>query len=159
MRDKIDYLNHIINEESEINFIKELDEYLAKEDNLFNKKFDWWFFSKLDETTDDVYIPWHNPNTEKIERFKPDFIFWLFKGRKYYILFVDPKSTTYTDYEHKVDWYKRIFEKEGSPKPFPFQNYEIKIILSLYCDERKRVSEGGYQKYWFDNIHKILEVI
>jgi superfamily II DNA or RNA helicase len=44
MRDKIDYLNHIINEESEVNFIKELDEYLAKEYNLFNKKFDWWFF-------------------------------------------------------------------------------------------------------------------
>jgi len=156
---KIDYLNHIITEESEIKFIKELDDYLAERNNLFDKKFDWWLFSKLDETTDEVYIPWYNPKTEKIERFKPDFIFWLCRGRKYYILFVDPKSTTYTDYEHKVDWYKKIFEKEGSPKPFPFQDYEIKIMLSLYCEERKRVSEGGYRKYWFDNIHKILEEI
>jgi superfamily II DNA or RNA helicase len=156
---KIDYLNHIITEESEVKFIKELDEYLAQEGNLFDKKFDWWLFSKLDETTDEVYIPWYNPKTEKIEHFKPDFIFWLCKGKKYYILFVDPKSITYTDYEHKVDWYKRIFEEKGVPKPFPFQNYEIKVILSLYCDDKKRVSEAGYQKYWFDNIHTILEII
>ena len=109
---KIDYLNHIINEESEVKFIKELDEYLAKEGNLFDKKFEWWLFSKLDETTDDVYIPWYNPKTEKIERFKPDFIFWLCKRKNYYILFVDPKSITYTEYECKVDWYKKFFEKK-----------------------------------------------
>jgi superfamily II DNA or RNA helicase len=156
---KIDYLNHIITEESEVKFIKELDEYLAKEDNLFDKKFDWWLFSKLDETTDEVYIPWYNPKTEKIEHFKPDFIFWLCKGKEYYILFVDPKSITFTDYEHKVDWYKRIFEEKGLPKRFPSQSYEIKVILSLYCDDKKRVSESGYQKYWFDNIHTILESI
>jgi superfamily II DNA or RNA helicase len=158
-KQKIDYLNHIIQEESEIKFIKELDEYLAEEDNLFNKKFDWWLFSKLDETTDEVYIPWYNPKTEKIERFKPDFIFWLSRGKEYYILFVDPKSITYTEYEHKVDWYKRTFEKGNHPQPFSFKNYKIRVILSLYCEEKKRVSEGEYQKYWFDNISKILEAI
>ena len=156
---KIDYLNHIITEESEVKFIEELDKYLAKEDNLFDKKFEWWLFSKLDETTDEVYIPWYNPKTEKIEHFKPDFIFWLCRKREYYILFIDPKSIAYTDYEHKVDWYKRIFEENGSYKDFPFQNYKIKIILSLYCDDKRRVSKGSYRKYWFDNIHKILETI
>jgi len=159
LHQKIDYLNHIITEESEVKFIEELDKYLAKEDNLFDKKFEWWLFSKLDETTDEVYIPWYNPKTEKIEHFKPDFIFWLCRKREYYILFIDPKSITYTDYEHKVDWYKRIFEENGSYKDFPFQNYKIKIILSLYCDDERRVSGGSYRKYWFDNIHKILETI
>ncbi|MGC8776296.1 MAG: DEAD/DEAH box helicase family protein, partial [Minisyncoccia bacterium] len=51
-KQKINYLNHIIEVESEIKFIKELDDYLSKEDNLFDKKFDWWMFSKLDETLD-----------------------------------------------------------------------------------------------------------
>ncbi|MCD6283865.1 DEAD/DEAH box helicase family protein, partial [bacterium] len=95
---KIGYLNHIITEESEIKFIKELDNYLMRKDNLFNKKFNWWLFSKLDETTDDVYIPWYNPKSNKIERFKPDFIFWLKEKRSknYYIVFIDPKGTEHT---------------------------------------------------------------
>jgi hypothetical protein len=157
-KDKIDYINHIISEPSEVKFIKNLEKYLEKEDNLF-KKFDWWFFSKIDETTDNVYLPYYDPNIHAIREFKPDFIFWLCKGKKYYILFVDPKSRTYTDYEHKVDWYKRIFEEGENPKTFSFQNYKIKVILSLYCDDKNRVSEGGYKKYWFDNIEKLLKQI
>jgi hypothetical protein len=153
---KIDYINHIISEPSEVRFIKNLEEYLTREYNLF-KKFDWWFFSKIDETTDNVYLPYYDPNIHAIREFKPDFIFWLCKGKKYYILFIDPKSRTYTDYEHKVDWYKRIFEEGENPKTFSFQNYKIKVILSLYCDDKNRVSEGGYKKYWFDNIEKLLK--
>jgi hypothetical protein len=153
---KIDYINHIISEPSEVRFIKNLEEYLTREYNLF-KKFDWWFFSKIDETTDNVYLPYYDPNIHAIREFKPDFIFWFCKGKKYYILFIDPKSRTYTDYEHKVDWYKRIFEEGENPKTFSFQNYKIKVILSLYCDDKNRVSEGGYKKYWFDNIEKLLK--
>jgi hypothetical protein len=41
---KIDYLNHIITEESEIKFIKELDDYLAERNNLFDKKLIGGFF-------------------------------------------------------------------------------------------------------------------
>jgi len=154
---KIDYINHIISEPSEVRFIKNLEEYLTKEDNLF-KKFDWWFFSKIDETTDNVYIPYYDPDLHAIREFKPDFIFWTCKGRRYYILFIDPKSKTYTDYEHKVDWYKRLFEnkKDNSLKTFQFQNYKIKVILSLYCDDKNKLSEG-YKKYWFDNIGKLLK--
>jgi len=34
-------------------------------------------FSKLDESLDEVYIPYYNPNMNKISRFYPDFIFWF----------------------------------------------------------------------------------
>jgi len=156
MRDKIDYLNHIINEESEVNFIKELDEYLAKEDNLFNKKFDWWFFSKLDETTDDVYIPWHNPKTEKIERFKPDFIFWMKEknNKNYYIVFIDPKGTEHAEAYRKIDDFKKIFEN----KIFFYDGFNIKLVL--FCKPKdKAFVINEYKKYWPDNIEQILKAI
>jgi hypothetical protein len=156
MKYKIDYLNHIINEESEVNFIKELDEYLAKEDNLFNKKFDWWFFSKLDEATDDVYIPWHNPKTEKIERFKPDFIFWMKEknNKNYYIVFIDPKGTEHAEAYRKIDDFKKIFEN----KIFFYDGFNIKVVL--FCKPKdKALVINEYKKYWPDNIEQILEAI
>ncbi|MDH7554939.1 MAG: DEAD/DEAH box helicase family protein, partial [Spirochaetota bacterium] len=71
--EKIDYLNHIINVDSEVRFIEQLEEYLAKPDNIFSQ-FDRWMFSKLDQTLDEVYIPYYNPKENKIANFKPDFI-------------------------------------------------------------------------------------
>ena len=153
---KIDYLNHIITEESEVKFIEELDNYLAKEDNLFNKKFDWWLFSKLDETTDEVYIPWYNPKSNKIERFKPDFIFWLKEKRSknYYIVFIDPKGTEYTETYRKIGGFKDIFWN----RLFSHNGFNIKV--KLFCkpeDEAYAIEE--YREFWLDNIHKILEAI
>lgn len=155
---KIDYLNHIISEESEIKFIKELDDYLAKkEDNLFNKKFDWWLFSKLDETTDDVYIPWYNPKTNKIDHFKPDFIFWMKKKntKDYFIVFIDPKGTEHTEAERKIDGYRDVFEN----KIFSLvEGFNIQI--KLFCKPSKgQYSSDLYRQYWQDSIHKILEKI
>jgi len=78
--EKIDYLNHIINVDSEVKFIEQLEEYLAKPDNVFTQ-FDWWMFSKLDQTLDEVLIPYYNPKENNIANFKPDFIFWAQKGQ------------------------------------------------------------------------------
>ena len=155
-RYKIDYLNHIINEESEIKFIKELEEYLTKENNLFNQKFDWWLFSKLDETIDEVYIPWYNPKTEKIEHFKPDFIFWMKEKNKknYYIVFIDPKGTEHTEAYRKIDGFKKIFENQE------FKSFNFNIKVRFFCKPKdKTYAIGNYKNYWIDDIHKILEII
>jgi len=153
---KIDYLNHIINEESEVKFIKELDEYLTKENNLFNQKFDWWLFSKLDETTDEVYIPWYNPRAGKIEHFKPDFIFWMKEKNKknYYIVFIDPKGTEHAEAYRKIDGFRKIFENQE------FKSFDFNIKVRLFCKlEDKTYAIENYKDYWLDDIHKILEVI
>ena len=153
---KIGYLNHIITEESEIKFIKELDDYLMRGSNLFNKKFDWWLFSKLDETTDEVYIPWYNPKSNKIERFKPDFIFWLKEKRSknYHIVFIDPKGTEHTETYRKIDGFKDIFENQL----FSHNGFNIKV--KLFCKpEDKAYAIEEYKEFWLDNIHKILEAI
>jgi len=156
-RYKIDYLNHIITEKSEVDFIEELDKYL-NEDNLFNEKFEWWLFSKLDETTDEVYIPWYNPKTEKIERFKPDFIFWL-KGKNnnnYYIVFIDPKGTEHAEAYRKIDGFRKIFEIENQG----FNHAEFNIRVKLFCKPQDRnYALGEYKKYWDDDIQNILKAV
>ena len=151
--EKVDYLNHIIDVESEVKFIEQLEDYLQRENNIL-KQFDWWMFSKLDQTLDEVHIPYYNPKENNMARFKPDFIFWLQKGNDYVILFVDPKGTENTDGLRKIDGYSRIFETPDhkDTKSYPFNGFNIKTKLLL------TPAHGGIagvpepqRKYWFDN--------
>ncbi|MBU4288636.1 MAG: DEAD/DEAH box helicase family protein [Proteobacteria bacterium] len=151
--EKVDYLNHIIEVESEVKFIEQLEEYLQKDNNIF-KQFDWWMFSKLDETLDEVYIPYYNPNKNNIAKFKPDFVFWMQKGNDYIILFVDPKGTEHADGYRKIDGYSKIFETAGeqrTSKKYPFNGFDIKTKLLLKPKRGIAEVPDNYKKYWFDN--------
>jgi len=151
--EKIDYLNHIINVDSEVKFIEQLEEYLAKPDNVFTQ-FDWWMFSKLDQTLDEVKIPYYNPKEPKdISHFYPDFIFWAQKGKRYLILFVDPKGTEHADGYRKIDGYSRIFEigEQKQSRDFSYNGFTINTKLLL--KPRRGIAEvlENYKRYWFDN--------
>jgi type III restriction enzyme len=150
--EKITYLNHIIDVESEIKFIEELEEYLDTPNNVFSQ-FDWWMFSKLDQTLDEVAIPYYNPNENKISNFKPDFIFWAQKGKKYLILFVDPKGTEHTDGYRKIDGYSKIFEcgKQKECRDFSYNGYIVNAKLLLKPRQGVAGVLDNYKKYWFDN--------
>ncbi|MCM8832274.1 MAG: restriction endonuclease subunit R, partial [Candidatus Omnitrophica bacterium] len=150
--ERIDYIKHIIKVRSEVDFIKDLEKNLSK----FKKDFDWWMFSKIDESLDDIYIPYYNPNINKIAKFKPDFIFWLQKENNYYIVFVDPKSTEYTDAERKIDGFEKIFTENGISKEFEYENLRVKVKLFYISD---RISSGRYQDYWVSNIEELVEKI
>ncbi|MFQ6056396.1 MAG: hypothetical protein ACE5J3_10500, partial [Methanosarcinales archaeon] len=152
-KEKIDYINHIINVESERRFVMDLEKQV-RENGLLND-FDWWMFSKLDAHLDHVYIPYYNRDHNRIERFKPDFIFWLKKGNKYFIIFADPKGTKHTDYEYKVDGYKMIFEDGTGMKVFHKGNFNIKVALRLFTEDKNKLAEG-YKKYWFDSPKDII---
>lgn len=157
--EKIDYITHIIKIPSEVKFINDLEDYLRREENKF-KEFDWWLFSKLDETLDEVYIPYYHPETNKISRFTPDFIFWLKKNNNYFIVFVDPKGIKHTDYMYKLDGYKMIFEEDdGKPKKFEFKDLIGRVYVFLRTDDINRLPKDSYRKYWFDNIDKLLTSI
>ena len=152
--EKIDYLNHIINVDSEVKFIEELEKYLENPNNIF-AQFEWWYFSKLDETLDEVYIPYYQPKTNRIEKFKPDFIFWAQKGNRYLILFVDPKGTEHADGYRKIDGFSRIFEIENSgqkrSKDFSYNGLTINTKLLLKPKRGKAEVLENYKQYWFDN--------
>jgi len=152
--EKVDYIKHVIKKTSEVTFINDLEDYLNKGNNKF-KEFDWWFFSKLDESLDEVYIPYYNPDANRIRPFYPDFIFWLAKGNDYLILFVDPKGTEHTSAYRKIDGYKELFEQNGKEKTFNHNGSTVRIRLRLRPEDvSKTLAE--YSQYWFDNIENTL---
>jgi hypothetical protein len=154
-KERVKYIKHIIQTPSEVNFVNRLEGYLQRSDHKF-KDFDWWLFSKLDESLDDVYIPYYNPKRNDISRFNPDFIFWLQKGDDYFIVFIDPKGTEHTDYERKIDGYKRVFENDGEEKKvINYDKLKTKVYAFLYTDDSSKLSQG-YKRYWFDNIGDVL---
>ncbi|WP_101002140.1 DEAD/DEAH box helicase family protein [Helicobacter pylori] len=122
-----DWLKHVVKVESEIDFLKELQE--TETIKTLQENYDFWAFSKIDEHLDNLFIPYFNNAAER--RFFPDFIFWLQKGGTQIICFIDPKGTKIAEYEHKADWYKKLFkDKVFSSKDDP--NSKIKVVLKFY---------------------------
>lgn len=155
-QERISYIKHIVQEESEINFLNCLERYLQQRGNKFDA-FDWWMFSKLDESLDDVYIPYYSHRENRIAPFKPDFIFWFQKGRDYSIVFVDPKGTTVAEYQHKIDWYCRIFEDDGGkPRAIAHNSHKARVLLRLFTKDTSRVG-AQYRRHWVDSIDDLVD--
>jgi type III restriction enzyme len=153
--DKSALLRYAITVKSEIDFLTKLEEYIKQPNNRF-REFDWWMFSKLDQTNDKVFIPYYNRNTNAISSFFPDFIFWMQKGKDYYIAFVDPKGTKISDYEYKVDGYVKLFTGSNSLKPFKYNNLNVRIGLALYTHNSSILGER-YREFWIDNVEGIFK--
>ncbi|MGL2764041.1 DEAD/DEAH box helicase family protein [Helicobacter pylori] len=135
-----DWLKHVVKVESEIDFLKELQE--TETIKTLQENYDFWAFSKIDEHLDNLFIPYFNSVTER--RFSPDFIFWLQKGDTQIVCFIDPKGITYADYEHKADAYKLFKDKIFNPKNDP--HFKIKVVLKFYGNKDKVAD--GYRDYW-----------
>jgi len=153
--EKVDYIRHIIKVPSEVRFVKQVSQYLENGGTVF-EQFDWWMFSKLDESLDSVYIPYYDPVANRIRQHHPDFIFWLQRGGEYSIVFVDPKGTTHTDYEFKVDGYRALFEIEGKAAVIEHEGLSVRVYSFLQTPDRAKVGES-YRSYWFDNIQDLLD--
>ena len=154
--ERIDYIKHIIQTPSEVRFVNLLEEYLARPNNRF-KDFNWWMFSKLDETLDDVYIPYYDGTSNRVRDFKPDFIFWFRKGDDYFIMFIDPKGTEHTEYQRKIEGYSAIFEKtDGSKKTIAHDGKKVRVFAFLHTDNVDGLPKKEYKRYWFDDLEKVL---
>lgn len=153
--ERIDYIKHIIKTKSEVQFIEDLEKYLERGDNKFGE-FDWWMFSKIDESLDKLYIPYYNPGDNRISLFFPDFVFWLKRGNDYFIVFVDPKGTEHTSAIRKIEGYKEIFEEDGREKIFPYEDLRVRVKLFLRVTDIANMPPE-YKKYAFDNIEKMFE--
>ncbi|WP_033782468.1 DEAD/DEAH box helicase family protein [Helicobacter pylori] len=139
-----DWLKHVVKVESEIDFLKELQETETIE--TLQKNYDFWAFSKIDEHLDNLFIPYiDNCATER--KFFPDFIFWLQKGGTQIICFIDPKGTKFAEYQDKADAYKLFKDKIFNPKDDP--HFKIKVVLKFYGDK-----DGVGERYRDDWIKK-----
>lgn len=141
---------HIVKEESEIDFLDELEKFLESEEY---KKigYDWWYFSKLVENVDSIYIPYYDKEKQKNRKFYPDFIFWMKKGDIKYIKFVDPKGL-----KHEANVVDKI---EGFEEIFIGNNVldvdNINVELLLYNKEHQ--NNELIKEYKFYDIKKIFE--
>jgi len=151
--DKIDYIKHIIKVPSERDFLKDLENNA----NVFDV-YDWWYFSKLDETLDKIYIPYYDGNLRKIREFKPDFIFWIKKDKKYTILLIDPHGLAHTEFTNKIDGYRKIFEDENeNPKVFYKDKFEIEVVFRFY--NKNNIPPEGYQRYFIKSIKDLENIL
>lgn len=151
--DKVNYIKHIVKVPSEIDFLNKLEAYTREASKL---NCDWWLFSKVDEHVDDIRIPYYDPGFNTMRNFKPDFIFWMKKGERYQITFVDPKGISHTQFQHKVDWFERFFGTKGEPKTFQTNGVDVNVSLYMVTSDINRLSKR-YREYWFDNPAAIFE--
>ncbi len=136
-----DWLKHVVKVESEIDFLKELQDQETMK--TLREKYDFWAFSKIDEHLDNLFIPYMGEHIIE-RRFFPDFIFWLQKGDTQIICFIDPKGTTIASYQHKADAYKLFKDKVFRSKDDP--HFKIKVVLKFYGNKDKVAD--GYNDYW-----------
>lgn len=151
-------IQHIVKVKSEIKFLDKLNELLT--DDSYSEKIkndiDWWFFSKIVDRVDDIYIP-YTENAEH-KKFYPDFIFWIKQKNKILkIVFVDPKGTKHTSSLIKCNGYKKAFEKYNN------DNKEIDVKLFLIQNGNDNIVDG-YQDYWLNvdsknDLMKIFEYL
>jgi hypothetical protein len=148
---RVDYIRHIIDTDSEVRFLKKLQEYTKKPDCVL-RQLDWWMFSRLDPYLDTPFIPYYDPKQNRMARFIPDFLFWGKKENNYTILFVDPKGMEQIDWERKVDGYRGVFENtNGKPKVFKFEETDVSVQLFLFTRDRNICPEGNYKPFWRDS--------
>lgn len=130
--EQVDFINHIIKNASETEFIKNLIDYIS----VSKIDFDWQF-SKIDESSD---LEWGMPylSDSEYHNFYPDFVFWLKKGPNYKIIFVDPKGGTQASSEKKIDGFVDLFSNSSEKTNVLI---ELKMIGNWSGGDR-------YKKYW-----------
>ncbi|MGH2327078.1 DEAD/DEAH box helicase family protein [Campylobacter taeniopygiae] len=150
--DKENKINFAISNKSEKEFLNELEKNL----NLpFFKQYKW-YFSKLVENQDEIYIPYFDEEQQKERKFYPDFIFWL-KHRQsgeFIIYFIDPKGLKIEDNPRfKLKGFKEIFENNN----LIYEDKNIKVNLFFYNKEGDAFVSDELKEFVKANIEDIFK--
>lgn len=135
---------HLIKQKSEIEFIKELIKYLKKDNNQL-KLYDKWMFSKIEEKIDNIKIPYFDTKQSCYRDFYPDFIFWLKKDEKKYIIFIDPKGVEHT--KNASDKIRGFLELKSKLK-------DIELRLFFYNQD---IPDSEFKEFWCNDFDKIFQ--
>ena len=151
---KADFIRHVIKEKSEAAFLNDLEKYLKENEDELKRKWDAWMFSKIDESLDEIHVPYYDRSANAHRRFLPDFVFWMCKGNEYRIVFVDPKGMAYAAVDSKIDGYSKLFRENGQCRVFrtktrPALNVSVELVLFNRKADEQPASQ--YARYWHDN--------
>ncbi|HIV48944.1 MAG TPA: DEAD/DEAH box helicase family protein [Candidatus Helicobacter avicola] len=148
--DRDSRINFAINEESEREFLQDLEDFL---DSKELRKYEWCF-SKLVENIDSIYIPYFDNEAQSERKFYPDFIFWLKdkENEEYTIIFIDPKGLTReANARDKIQGFEAIFKD----KSFSYRGKKIEIYLFYYNKTRHE----GFGRYKKSSIQAIIDEV
>lgn len=151
--EKAHYIQHIIKVKSEIEFLNALEAWTRAND----VPWDAWMFSKIDESLDEIFIPYYDADKNDYRRFLPDFVFWMCKENEYRIVFVDPKGEAHTSSYHKIDGYKKLFCGESGVRLFKHGAWKVSVNLFLYNPSAKPLE--AYKQYWIKDTSSIFTKI
>lgn len=115
-------------------------------------------FSKLDESLDEVGIPYYNPEENRIAMFRPDFVFWLRKGEHCRIVFVDPKGMAHTKTYWKLDGYRHLFEQNGRPRRIMHEGTAANVQTFCYNRDAAQ-SDELHRRFWVGSITELLQKV
>ncbi len=152
---KADFIRHIVQEESERQFLNDLDGWLQSN----QPKWDAWMFSKIDESLDNIYIPYYDKRVNRYRNFMPDFIFWMCKADYYQIVFVDPKGMAHTSANYKILGYSKLFEHNQKCRIFRTrfsQARNVKVKLVLFNQDARQQPDDQYHRYWCNSPEEIF---
>lgn len=155
---KADFIKHIVKVESEVTFLNALDKWLQGEGNT--PQWDAWMFSKIDESLDNVHIPYFDEKVNEYRRFLPDFVFWMCKDDQYQIVFVDPKGVAHASSYRKIDGYEALFEEQGQCREFSTRfplAKNVKVKLLLFNPDPDQNPSRKYARYWRDHPEAIFD--
>lgn len=152
--DRDSKINFAINEESEKEFLQDLEEFLQR-DSKGLMKYEWCF-SKLVENIDTLYIPYFDSEAQSERKFYPDFIFW-FKNREngeYTILFIDPKGLTReANARDKIQGFEALFKD----KSFLYKGSNITVYLFYY--NKTKQDFQGFKNYKKSSVREIFDEV
>ena len=145
---KAEYIRRIVKHKSEADFLRTLEDWLKQ--NGDPDAWDGWMFSKLEERMDKVFVPYPVPGEGEFRRHFPDFVFWMCRGNKFRIVFVDPHGTAHTDIIPKMDGFRELFEHDnGKPRQFPHDKGRWRVSARLLFFNPRPAQVGGvYGRHW-----------
>ena len=129
-----------------------------------NEKYEWWYFTKVDETLDrEIGVEYFDGTLGTSRKFYPDFIFWLKETLtgKLFIKFIDPKGGEHqlNPYD-KVVGFEKMFGDENLSKTVKEQirdeNYHISLHFYNQDESVSRSWEDKYKKYWCSSLEQIF---
>lgn len=138
-------INYAIKDKSEIEFLNDL------KDNKSVLESYQWCFSRLAQNVDQIYIPYFDEVEQKFSNFYPDFIFWLKKDNKYFIIFIDPKGLSHeANPKSKINGFEAIFDKKS------YKQDGLEIFVKLFYYNKDMQPDLVLAKYTKSNIDEIF---
>ncbi len=158
-------ISHVINVDSEHKFLEDLSNNLDENEISPN----WWMFSRINEHTDKIYVPYYDPEKALMRKFYPDFIFWFKKNSTYSIILLDPKGMRRGAYTEKIKGFERIFGARDNKTEFTFEHegetLKVKVYLILYTIDENidaswpRSIDKYFKIYWENEATSITELL